>query len=108
MKGRPRNSRFANSTPVLHHRHKPVIHVHLLMAMKQRRAWIISDQIHLDLLARGHHDYILHDSRRRLSSHFRQLEGVPVQMHWVSLVTLIIKPQSVALIGSHQRSEERR
>jgi hypothetical protein len=63
----------AGNSPILvfDHRHKTIVHVKLLMAMKKSRAGIVRRKIHLDLLPARHNDYVFHDSSRRFSGELR-------------------------------------
>ena len=72
------------------------VHVLLDMAMKQREARLIGDEIHRDASKCGNDHGILHDAGSWLAVEFDKLEQVPVEVQRVGIVTAIVKYQPVA------------
>ena len=62
------------SIPVLNEGHKAKIHVQLLMAVKQRWARIIGQEIDLHLAARRHNDDILYYPGAGFAGEVRQFK----------------------------------
>src|SRR5580704_3516652 len=75
---------------------EPKVHVLLDMAMKQRKARLVGNQIHGGASKCGHDHCIFLDARTRLSVDLDELEHVPVEVHRVAVVTPIVKHQPVA------------
>jgi hypothetical protein len=68
--------------------------VELLVAVKQReawviKAWVIGDKVHFRFLIAAEHYDIFHDSGRGFSGYVRQFKAVPVQMNWMYVITRI-------------------
>jgi hypothetical protein len=53
------------------HRHETIIHVQLLVAVKESRAGIVRREIHLDLLSGGHNDHVFHECLPCFASELR-------------------------------------
>src|SRR6516164_11463615 len=71
IKGRPLRDRDR----VAEQRHKPEIHMQLLVAVKQRQPRIVGDEVKLKLLKSAQHDYVLDYSGGRLAGDARQFEA---------------------------------
>src|SRR5580704_8176032 len=72
------------------------VHVLLDMAVKQREARLVGDQIHGGASKRGNNHRILLDAGSRLAVELDKLEQVPVDVQGVRIVTAIVKHQPVA------------
>src|SRR6202034_3578070 len=77
-------------------RHETKVHVLLDMAVKQRQARLVGDQIHRGASKCGHDHGIFLDAGSRLAVELDKLEQVPVHMQGVRIVTAIVKHQPVA------------
>src|ERR1700728_4862628 len=66
------------------------------MAVKQRQAWLVGDQIHGGATKCGHYHRILHDAGSRFAVEFDQLEYMSVHMQGMGIVAAIVKPQPIA------------
>src|SRR5579872_5382316 len=73
-----------------------VIHVELLMAVKQRQPVHLRCEVGFDFLEAFHQDYILQNSRRRLAVDVGQFEAVPMQMDRVRIIRLVVEHKPVA------------
>jgi hypothetical protein len=85
------------SSGVAKQRRETNIHVLLDMAVKQREARLVGDQIHCDASERGNDHRIFHDAGSRLAVELDELEQVPVHVQGVRIVTAIVKHQPVAV-----------
>jgi hypothetical protein len=72
------------------------VHVLLDMAVKQREARLVGDQIHGGASKCGHDHRIFPDAGSRLAVELDKLEQVPVHMQGVRIVAAIVKHQPVA------------
>jgi hypothetical protein len=57
----------------LEQEHEAKIHVQLLVTVEQRQAWMIGDEIDLDLLEATHHHHVLDDTGRRVFAEIARL-----------------------------------
>src|ERR1700722_9204255 len=79
------------------------IHVLLDMTVKQRKAWLVGDELHRDPSERGNDHSVLHDPASGLAVDLNDLEQVPVNVYRVTVVTSIVKHQSVPLsLSKHE------
>ncbi len=101
----PSASRNRRIAPLLHampcsgvakQRLETKVHVLLDMAVKQRQARLVGDQIHGGASKCGNDHRILLDAGSRLAVEFDKLEQMPVHVHGVRIVTAIVKHQPVA------------
>src|ERR1700691_5796649 len=83
-------------------RHETKVHVLLDMAVKQRQARLVSDQIHCGASKCGNNHRILLDAGSGLAVELDELEQVPVHVQGVRIVTAIVKHQPVAASLSEQ------
>ena len=77
-------------------RHETKVHVLLDMAVKQREARLVSDQIHCGASKCGNDHRIFLDAGSGLAVELDELEQVPVHVQGVRIVTAIVKHQPVA------------
>src|ERR1700734_3426675 len=77
-------------------RHETKVHVLLDMAVKQRQARLIGDQIHRRAPKCRNDHRILPDTGGRLAVEFDELEQVPVDMQRVRIVAAIVEHQPVS------------
>ena len=77
-------------------RHESEVHVQLLVAVKERQARIVGEEVELELLEPPKHHDILHDAGGRFARDTSQLEAVTVQVQRVGVVALIVEDQAVA------------
>jgi hypothetical protein len=88
-------SRFQCTKPrsgwllVVEQRHKPEIHVKLLMAVEQSWARVIGKEIDLSLLVAAQHDHILDHAARWLAGDPCQLEAVSVQVDRMDVAKVV-------------------
>src|ERR1700678_1932095 len=66
---------------VVEQRHESEVHVQLLMAVKEREARIVCDEVDVGLLVPVEHENVLHQSCHRLSRVVCDLESMAVQMN---------------------------
>jgi hypothetical protein len=76
---------------VLDQLHESVVHVQLLMAMPQRVARIIGDEIHFNRAKRHNVDNIFHQAAQMFVADARHFKGVPVQMERMLIAAAIAK-----------------
>ena len=81
---------------IVEQRHEAKIHVQLLVTVKERRPWIVGNEVKLEFLKPAQHHHVLDHARGRLATDARQLEAVPVQMQRVNVVAGIAEFQPVA------------
>src|SRR3981189_1665337 len=79
--------RSLNSLLIVEQRHEPVVHVQLLVAMKEGKSWIVRGEVDLCFLVATDHHHILHDPGSWLSSDPGEFKGMPVQMDGVDVIT---------------------
>src|SRR3990167_3771285 len=77
-------------------RHETVVHVQLLMAVEQRVAAIIGDEIEAQFLVAPEHDHVLENARGWLAVYLGQLETVAMQMQGVNVVAGVTESQPIA------------
>src|SRR5580704_15646610 len=78
--------RSSSSSLIVEQRHETVVHVQLLVAMKEREPWIVGGEIDLHFLIAAHHDHVLHDPGSWLSSNPGEFKGVTVKVDGVDVV----------------------
>src|ERR1700689_2724553 len=83
-------------------RHETKVHVLLDMAVKQRQARVVSDQIHGGASKCGNYQRILLDAGSGFAVEPEELEQVPVHVQGVRIVPAIVKHQPVAASLSEQ------
>src|SRR5271170_7942226 len=66
------------------------------MAVKQREAWLVGDQIHGGATKCANNHRILHDAGSGFAVEFDKLEYVSMHMQGVSIVAAIVKHQPIA------------
>src|SRR5690349_6105980 len=74
---------------IIEQRHQTVIHMELLMAMKQRASRIVGYEIEFDLLVAAQHYHILDDARGRFPGNPHQFETVAMQMHGMNIIAAV-------------------
>src|ERR1700727_3516296 len=89
-------SRATRSSGVAKQRLETKVHVMLDMAVKQREAWVVGDQIHGGAAKCGNNHRILHDAGGGFAVEFDKLEYVSVHMQGVRIVAAIVKHQPIA------------
>src|SRR5262245_15369396 len=82
-----------------HQAHESFVLMVLVMAMKQRRARVVGDEIELHGAEARHVDGVLHDARGRLVAHLGDLEAVTMQVNRMVVAALVGHGQPVALAG---------
>src|ERR1700723_2657174 len=80
-----RRSGFPGSY-IVEQRHEPVVHVQLLVTMKESRSWIVSREVNLCFLIAAHHHHILQHAGRRLPRDPREFKGVSMQMDRMDVI----------------------
>src|SRR5579859_4943979 len=68
----------------------------LLMAMQERVAGIVGDEVDGDLLKRHHVDRVLDEAAHVLIADARDLEAVTMEMHGMLITSSIAKEQAIA------------
>ena len=63
---------------VIEQRHKPEIHMQLLVAVEKAQTGVVGDEIYFDRLVSSHHHHVLENPGCPLPGDVRQLEQVPV------------------------------
>src|ERR1700727_2306423 len=89
-------SRATRSSGVAKQRLETKVHVMLDMAVKQREAWLVGDQVHGGATKCGNNHRILHDAGGVFPVEFDELKHVSVHMRGVSIVAAFLKPQPIA------------
>jgi hypothetical protein len=74
-----------------------VIHVELLVAMKKSQAFHRRRHIHLDLIEALHQHDVFQDAGCGFAVNLRQLKAVAMQMDGMSIISLVVKCQAIAL-----------
>ena len=74
-----------------------VIHVELLMAVEERQTVHCRRYIHLNLPEALYKHDIFENAGRGLAVHIRQFKAVPVQVDRMSVISLIVEHQAIAL-----------
>ena len=77
-------------------RHETKVHVLLDMAVKQRQARLVGDQVHRGASICRNDHRVFHDAGSRLAVEFDELEQVPMDMERMRIVAAIVKHQPVA------------
>lgn len=86
---------FSNRLYAVKQRHKPKIHVQLLMTMEQRHSRIVRHEIEGDLLIPAQHDNVLHHPCSGLAHDVGKLKDVPVQVDGMKIFALIMHSHAV-------------
>ena len=92
----PADSQAVRYLGVAEQRFEAKIHVLLNMAVKQREARLIGDHIHGGASKCGNDYRVLHNTGGRLAIELDDLEQMPVHVHWVRIVSAIVKHEPVA------------
>src|SRR3974390_1267519 len=91
---------LAHPSRIAEERHEPEIHVQLLVAMEERLARIVGDEIEFNFLKAAQHHHVLDDASGWLAAEPDQFETVPVQVQRMNVITGIaeFEPVAVALM----------
>ncbi len=82
---------------VVEQRHKPEIHMELLMTVKQGQTRIVGYEVDLSFLVTSQHHHIFHDASSGLSCELRQLKTVPVEMDRMNVVAGVAHSEPIPL-----------
>src|SRR5579862_2801957 len=85
------------SLNVVEEGHEAEIHVELLVAMEEREAGIIGDEINGGFLVAIEHEDVFANTSRRLASDGGDFECVAMQVNRVDIVTRIAHADAIAL-----------
>ena len=88
-----------------HQTHETFVLVILVMAVQQRRPWIVGDEIDLYRTKASHIDRVLHYACRGFVAELGNLERVPMQMDRMVVAAFVGHDKAVAL--SSLRREQR-
>src|ERR1700684_4159059 len=89
--------RSSSSLLIVEQRHETVVHVQLLVAMKESEPWIVGGEVDLCFLIAAHHDHILLNPGSWLSSDPAEFKGVAVQMDGMDVIAGIAHPHAIPL-----------
>src|SRR5580704_13429786 len=96
--------RFSSSSLIVEQRHETVVHMQLLVAMKEGEPWIVGGEVDLCFLITAHHDHVLHNPGSWLSSDSGQFKGMAMQMDGMDVIAGIAHPQAIPLSLDQMKS----
>jgi len=110
LRGNPRSADLhaTRCSGVAKQRLETKVHVVLDVAMKEREAWLVCDQIHGGTAKCGNDHRILHDACRGFAVELDKLEYMSVHMQGVSIVAAIVKHQAIAALANPSRTKSLR
>jgi hypothetical protein len=86
---------------ILHHYLETVVHVKLLMAMKESRTRITCDEINFEFPPGWNNHYVFEYARGQFLIKPRNLEFVPVKMQGMRLTALIVQDHAIPPVRFH-------
>src|ERR1700744_3698959 len=95
-RGEPNLRGWLRCSRVAKQGHETEVHVLLDMAVKQRQARLVGDQIHCGASKCGNDHRVFLDAGSLLTVEFNELEHVPMEVQRVRVVAAIVKHQPVA------------
>jgi hypothetical protein len=75
-----------NLLDVVEQGHEAEIHVELLVAVKQREAGIVGDEVEFDFLVSAQHHHVFHHARCRQSGQAGRFEAVTMEVNGMNVI----------------------